>query len=191
MPILSMLPRRNAILTVGGECRCFISTNIHLCLPAYFQHAHTVYSFLDRKSFEAVAFGPGLFQTLESNKAWSALYYSILAIGCQAGGGGSFEPRKGRSWDFFAKSLALFPDLIILPDSLVVLQALAAMTIYSQGISCLPVEHVILTEAARRAHNLGNASLPDSSIASYQRVFWLVYCLEKISSFHFGRNSVS
>ncbi|KAK6072554.1 fungal specific transcription factor domain containing protein [Seiridium cupressi] len=159
-------------------------------LFAYFEQVHPFYPFLDRGSFESLAYGSELPLLLAQNKPWSALYHTVLALGCQVTGGGSFEPGKGEAWRLFSTSLAIFPDLMTLPDSLVLLQAMAAMTIYSVGISCLAVEHVILSEAARRAQSLGSTNLSGNASISYQRVFWVLYSVEKISSFHLGRNSV-
>lgn len=162
-----------------------------LLVLAFFQHVHPFYPFLERQSFEAVAFGPQLYSIIAQNKAWSALYHAVLALGCQVRGGGSFEPDKGDAWQLFSVALAAFPDLMTLPDSLTVLQAMAAMTIFTLGISCLAIEHVIVSEAARRAQNLGSANLTGNAAVLYSRVFWVLYSVEKISSFHFGRNSVS
>ncbi|KAH8197234.1 hypothetical protein TruAng_008592 [Truncatella angustata] len=64
------------------------------------------------------------------------------------------------------------------------------MTIYSLGISCLAIEHLMISESARRAQNLGNAKLTGNALLCYQKVFWVLYFVEKVSSFHFGRNSV-
>ncbi|KAK9795029.1 hypothetical protein SCARD494_05100 [Seiridium cardinale] len=157
---------------------------------SYFEQVHPFYPFLDRGSFESLAYGSELSLLLAQNKPWSALYHTVLALGCQVTGGGSFEPGKGEAWRLFSTSLAIFPDLMTLPDSLVLLQAMAAMTIYSVGISCLAVEHVILSEAARRAQSLGSTNLSGNASISYQRVFWVLYSVEKVSSFHLGRNSV-
>ncbi|ETS87908.1 hypothetical protein PFICI_01736 [Pestalotiopsis fici W106-1] len=159
-------------------------------IQSYFDRVHPFYPFLDRRAFESLAFSSNLPQSLVQDKAWSALYHSVLALGCQAMGGGSFEAGKGEAWRLFSVSLGLFPDLITLPDSLTVLQAMAAMTIYSLGISCIAIEHVIISEAARRAQNLGSSKLTGDEAINYHKVFWVMYSTEKISSFHFGRNSV-
>ncbi|KAI4601528.1 hypothetical protein KJ359_011658 [Pestalotiopsis sp. 9143b] len=169
------------------------STNLieaNAWIQSYFERVHPFYPFLDRKDFESRAFNTNLPTSLVQDKAWSALYHAVLALGCQANGGGSFEPGKGEAWRLFSVSLGLFPDLITLPDSLAVLNAMAAMTVYSLGISCLAIEHVIISEAARRAQNLGSSRLTGEEENNYHKVFWVLYSMEKISSFHFGRNSV-
>ncbi|KAL1882851.1 hypothetical protein Daus18300_000489 [Diaporthe australafricana] len=63
------------------------------------------------------------------------------------------------------------------------------MSLYSLSISCMAIEHVVIQEAARRAQNLRSHKLPESSTLSYQKAFWILYSVEKISSFHFGRPS--
>ncbi|KAL7626533.1 hypothetical protein AAE478_003305 [Parahypoxylon ruwenzoriense] len=146
--------------------------------------------FAVKKEFEALALGPNFPGRLAQNRAMYALYHAVVALGCQAGTGGRFEPGKGRAWQFLTRAFAIFPDLLALPDSLEVLQAMAAMTIYSLNISCLAIEHFILSEAARRAQNLGRANLSGRARASYHRVFWVLYTIEKITNFHFGRNSI-
>ncbi|KAI1458935.1 hypothetical protein F4805DRAFT_423076 [Annulohypoxylon moriforme] len=162
--------------------------NAHIKL--YFERVHPFYPFLDQSEFEAMAFSPSFPGRIAQNKAMYALYHAVVALGCQAGTGGRFEPGKGRAWQYLSKALAIFPDLFALPDSLDVLQAMTAMTIYSLNISCIAIEHFILSEAARRAQNLGRANLSGKARTSYHRAFWVLYTIEKITNFHFGRNSI-
>ncbi|KAH8891119.1 hypothetical protein GQ53DRAFT_841569 [Thozetella sp. PMI_491] len=159
-------------------------------IKSYFDQVHPLYPILDRKVFESVAFGSQLPNMLKNDKAWSALYHSVLALGCQVNGGGSFSPGKGDAWALFSISLSYFPDIVVLPDSLTVLQAMTAMAIYSLGTPCLAIEHVLLSEAARRAQTLSNTTLAGNADMTYRKVFWVLYMVEKASSFHFGRNSV-
>lgn len=179
----------------AGTC-CYGSSPFSLQIitsfyEAYFERAHPLHPFLERKAFEDAASSPTLSHELSHNKAWLALYHAVLALGCRISGGGSFEPGKGKSWRLFATSLAVLPDMLTLVDSITVLQALTTMAIYSLSISCLSIEHVILQEASRRVQNFRGAKLPDGATASYHKAFWVLYSLDKISSFHFGRISVS
>lgn len=161
------------------------------CNLAYFTRAHPLYPFLDRKAFEDTMLAPTFLQEPQHNKAWLALYNAVLALGCQLCGKGSYQPGRGKSWGLFSTSMSVFPDLLSLPDSILVLQALTAMSLYSLSISCMAIEHVVIQEAARRAQNLRSHKLPESSTFIYQKAFWTLYSVEKISSFHFGRPSVS
>ena len=207
------------------------------CIRCYFERVHKLYPFLDRAAFEARALpAPGsgeegekaLARSLARSKAWSSLYYTVLAIGGVysegAGSGatsvhmnntaagapfldaaanmatthtpaqGSFEPGKGTAWRLFSMALANLSDLLILPDSLLTLQALTAMVVYGLGVSCLSIERVILSEASRRAQSLASnfgtsTSGSTQSSVTFQRTFWVLYGIEKIMSFHFGRSS--
>ncbi|CAK7204862.1 hypothetical protein SEUCBS139899_007624 [Sporothrix eucalyptigena] len=177
------------------------------CIQAYFERAHPLCPFLDRAAFEARALpgsdASGTTKEPVPKKAWSALYYSVLAIGCAYLDSSSastantrrnsvqgFEPGKSTAWRLFAQgALAHFHDLHLLPeDSLLTLQALTAMSIYGLGVACLSFERVILTEAARRAQSMAQSPNALSSV-SFQRTFWLLYGIEKVTSFHFGRSS--
>ncbi|OTB07873.1 hypothetical protein M426DRAFT_317765 [Hypoxylon sp. CI-4A] len=162
----------------------------HTNIKLYFERVHPFYPFLDRQQFEEMAFASDLPGRLSRSKASYALYYAVVALGCQASSGGKFEPGKGRAWQFLSRALAILPELLVLPDSLDILQAMTAMTIYSLSISCLAIEHFILSEAARRAQNLGRVNLRGKARTGYHRAFWVLYTLEKITNFHFGRNSI-
>ncbi|OAA59859.1 fungal specific transcription factor domain containing protein [Niveomyces insectorum RCEF 264] len=131
---------------------------------------------------------------------------SSTVAGGDGGNGGaanSFEPGKGSAWRLFSRALANLAELLILPDSLLTLQALTAMAVYGLGVACLSIERVILAEAARRAQSLaassgssGGSSTSSSSSSSspcssatFRRTFWVLYSIEKVMSFHFGRSS--
>ena len=157
----------------------------------YFDRTHGLYPFLDRTSFEGKASSPNNAADLSCSKPWCSLYYSVLAIGCLHANGGSFEPGRGEAWKLFSIALSNFSGLLILPDSLGTLQALTAMAIYGLSVSCLSIERVILTEASRRAQSLVSSNFVGQAAHTYQKTFWVLYGLEKVMSFHFGRGSVS
>jgi hypothetical protein len=159
---------------------------------AYFERIHPIYPFLDKDSFESAVFSDDLAFQLSRSSAWNCLYHAVLALGCQMSHGGSYEPGAGKAWELFSIALGTFADLLLQPDSLLVLQAMTAMAVYAQGVSCISVNHVITAEAARRAQNLATINMASTKAqASYQRAFWVLYSIEKISSFHFSRSSVS
>ncbi|KAI0383502.1 hypothetical protein F5Y04DRAFT_26889 [Hypomontagnella monticulosa] len=162
--------------------------NAHI--KTYFERVHPLYPFLDQKEFEGMAFAPNLPERLAQNKALYALYYAVVALGCSTGSGGKYEPGKGRAWQYLTRAFIIFPDLLAFPDSLEVFQAMTALAIYSLNISCLAIEHFILSEAGRRAQNLSRANLRSKARVEYHRAFWVLYTVEKISNFHFGRNSI-
>ena len=55
------------------------------------------------------AFGPQAGPLLDQDPAWAALYYAVLAIGCQYQGEGTFTPGKGKAWSFFKAAVSLIP----------------------------------------------------------------------------------
>lgn len=109
---------------------------IHSCLPlsshcwqtllgtyvAYFNQLHPTYPFLDRHVFEDKVFGPNLSEELCANSAFSALYHTVLALGCQYHEGGAFDPGNGKAWKLFQVSLGLVSDILMPRGTLMGLQ---------------------------------------------------------------------
>ncbi|OLN86279.1 Protein STB5-like protein 1 [Colletotrichum chlorophyti] len=155
----------------------------------YFERVHPRFPFLDRAAFEATAASQDKPNAVPRSKPWVCLYHTVLALGCQYDGGGSFEPGQGESWKLFSVALANFTELILLPDSLTTLQAVTAMAIYSLGVCGIALEQVFMSEAARRAQNLADARFVGPASDAYRRTFWVLYSLEKITCFHHGRTS--
>ncbi|OLN87214.1 putative transcriptional regulatory protein C530.05-like protein 5 [Colletotrichum chlorophyti] len=158
-------------------------------IKVYFDRVQPVFPFLDRVLFETTVASPEFPSLLDRSKPWSCLYHTILALGCQYAGGGTFEPGKGESWQYFAVSLGSLSDLLLLPDSLVTLQALTAMSVYSLCLCGLAVEPVILSEAARRAQMMCSNNFTGPTAQAYHKAFWTLYAIEKITCFHMGKNS--
>lgn len=159
--------------------------------PVYFERVHPLLPFLERASFESIALSNNIDEVLTNSKSWVCLYHAVLALGSQYDGEGSFEPCTGKSWKIFAVSLAYFPELLLHNDSLPTLEAMTAMSAFSLSVSCLAIEHVIISEAGRRAQNLAGANFTSRSAQRYSRCFWVLYAIEKMSSFQIGRSSVS
>ncbi|KAF9878803.1 hypothetical protein CkaCkLH20_03703 [Colletotrichum karsti] len=160
-----------------------------LYIRLYFERVHPVFPFLDKTLFETTVAGPNFINLLERSKPWSCLYHTVLALGSQYADGGTFEAGKGESWRLFAVALGGFSEMLLLPDSLTILQALTAMAVYGLGICGLAVEPVIMSEAARRAQSMSNNNFTGTAAHAYQKAFWILYAVEKITSFHFGRSS--
>ena len=93
-----------------------------LCYAAYFDTVHPVYPFLCPDTFRARALGQNLTQSLTADKSWAALFYTIVAIGCQNNDGGSFEAGVGEAWSYFERSLSYFQDLLFGRGSLTAVQ---------------------------------------------------------------------
>ncbi|KAF2493354.1 hypothetical protein BU16DRAFT_528662 [Lophium mytilinum] len=159
-------------------------------IRSFFEQVHPLYPFLDQHAFQETLSNPQFSQILHTNKAWSALYHAVLALGSQYNNGGTFEPGQNRAWQLFSVSLALYPDLVILPDSLIALQAVTAMSVFALSVSCIQIEHTMISESARRAQNLNLIKSRASPDSVYNRAFWVVYSLEKMTTFCAGRGSV-
>ncbi|KAF6817819.1 hypothetical protein CSOJ01_02256 [Colletotrichum sojae] len=164
-------------------------SKVPLYIRHYFERVHPLFPFLDKTSFEATVSSPNFPDLLGRSKQWSCLYHTVLALGAQYCDGGSFEAGKGESWRLFSVALGMFSDLLLLADSLTTLQALTAMSVFGLGICGLAVEPVIMSEAARRAQSMSSNSFTGSAAHAYQKAFWILYAIEKITSFHFGRSS--
>lgn len=98
------------------------------CNTAYFEQVHPLYPFLDRREFEEKAFNVQLPRYLSSSASFSALYHTVLALGCQYHEGGAFDPGQGKAWKLFQISLGLFPDVLVPRETLVNVQVSDAMT---------------------------------------------------------------
>ncbi|KAH8819358.1 fungal-specific transcription factor domain-containing protein [Xylogone sp. PMI_703] len=156
-------------------------------IKSYFLHIHPVYPFLNRARFESRAFSPNLRQSLKVDKGWSALYFTVLALGCQYHGEGTFDQGKGKPWEYFQIALENLPDILIPMDNLINAQAMAAMAIFSLNFSCIEVLELLATEAARIALAMNLHQSVENAEA--QRTFWVIYCIEKEFCFYVARES--
>ncbi|PYI03995.1 fungal-specific transcription factor [Aspergillus sclerotiicarbonarius CBS 121057] len=159
-------------------------------IAAYFDTVHPIYPFLCPDTFRGRALGPNLTQSLIADKSWAALFYAILAIGCQNNDGGSFEAGVGEAWSYFERSLSYFQDLLFGRGSLTAVQALIAMAIFSSTVSAFQFEPLMLSEAAIMAQGLGYHRSNSPQEGQCRRTFWVLYFMEKTSCFATGKTSV-
>ena len=89
---------------------------------AFFKHVHPLYPFLDREEFESGIHDFNLARDSAVNPPLSALYHTVLALGCQYVGEGSFHPEKGKAWRLFQVALGLFSEILYPSESLLNLQ---------------------------------------------------------------------
>ncbi|GKZ26322.1 hypothetical protein AbraIFM66951_002246 [Aspergillus brasiliensis] len=162
----------------------FLSDN-HNPLAAYFDMVHPIYPFLCPDTFRARAASQDLVQSLETDKSWAALFYAIVAIGCQNNEGGSFDAGVGEAWSYFEQSLSCFQDLFFGRGSLTAVQA-----IFSSTVSAFNFEPLMLTEAAVMAQGLGYHRSNSPQEGPCRRTFWVLYYMEKTSCFATGKTSV-
>ncbi|KAK1851791.1 fungal specific transcription factor [Colletotrichum chrysophilum] len=183
----SILTRTDEVLSrLGSERRC-----PPVRIPADESRLYIrLYPFLNRDDFEEKAFSPELEKVLEDDLQYSSLYHAVLALGCQHFGQGSFDPGKGRAWELFRICLSHTADILNFGDSLLGLQALTAMSVFSMSACYLQVEHSILAEATRMALALRyHKSALEGGQAVCRRTFWVLYHLEKQYSFQARRSS--
>ncbi|RDW74230.1 hypothetical protein BP5796_07672 [Coleophoma crateriformis] len=153
---------------------------------SYFLHIHPVYPFLDRVQFERRASDKNLPETLKVDKAWCALYFTVLALGSQFHDEGTFDQGKGKPWKLFQVALGTLPELILPSKRLLNAQAIFALT-----FSCLSILEMLVTEAVRiaTAMDLHICVGSDTTHVQMQRTFWTIYNLEKEFCFLAGRAS--
>lgn len=93
----------------------------HLIL-VFFDRVYPIYPFLDRASFEGLAFGHDVQDRVLHETPWMVLYTTIIALGLLYHDGGSFNPFDGNSWQLFAIAMKRFHKLLFAPKSLMVAQ---------------------------------------------------------------------
>ncbi|RHZ57996.1 uncharacterized protein CDV56_105302 [Aspergillus thermomutatus] len=82
-------------------------------IETYLHAVHPLCPFLCPGSFKRSVEALDLERNLATDKPWAALYYAVVAIGCQYNDGGSFEPGQGEAWFYFAKSTSFYQDIIL------------------------------------------------------------------------------
>ncbi|KAL7660455.1 hypothetical protein ACMYSQ_003332 [Aspergillus niger] len=179
---------------ISGTCvliaRSYSLADKYNPLAAYFDTVHPIYPFLCPNTFRARATSQELVQSLGTDKVWAALFYAILAIGCQNNEGGSYDTGVGEAWSYFERSLSCFQDLLFGRGSLTAVQALLAMAVFSSTVSAFNFEPLMLTEAAVMAQGLGYHRSNSAQEGPCRRTFWVLYYMEKTSCFATGKTSV-
>ncbi|EER38851.1 conserved hypothetical protein [Histoplasma capsulatum H143] len=158
-------------------------------IKAYFENLHPLYPFLDRQEFSSHVLELRTQDTENTNKALSALYHAVLALGSQYHNNGSFVLGSGKSWGLFQICLGHLPDLIVPAYSLVKLQALTAMSIFAMNVSCIKLDQTLIYEAARVAQYLRYHKSCHAQ-ESHLRLFWTIYYIEKMTAFYESNSSV-
>lgn len=120
------------------------------------------------------------------------LYCAILSLGILAREPGCFRPMEGPAWNLFIHVLRSFPNLLFMRNSMISAQTLTAMAIFATNHSSWSVEELFITEAARIAValHLNKQHSNLSNTPERQRLFWVIYCLEKEYCFHSTQSSV-
>ncbi|KAG5929171.1 hypothetical protein E4U42_006899 [Claviceps africana] len=158
-------------------------------IDAYFKFVHPVYPFLDRGEFTSRTLSHDDTSDAPEDKTFSALYYSVLALGSQYVDGGTFQPGQGVTWNLFQTALGYVADVIVPKETLENLQALTAMSVFATNACCLQLEDTLIGEAARMALSLRYHKSANSSVSEL-RTFWVIYYMEKQSCFQNRMSSI-
>ncbi|KAJ6124366.1 hypothetical protein N7471_011683, partial [Penicillium samsonianum] len=166
--------------------------SVNLYIASYFEQVHPIYPFLQRHEFERKALDNRCSQFCEECAPFSALYHTVLALGCQRLGGETFQLGCSPSWKLFQVALGLFAEMITTKETLVHVQAMTAMAIFARNSSGVQIERLLTTEAARIAQFIGinRAIYANEDMDLCRRAFWTIYVLEKTQTFACGRDSI-
>ncbi|KAE8317205.1 hypothetical protein BDV41DRAFT_573301 [Aspergillus transmontanensis] len=180
----------SSIWNQSGEVPRLSPDRTRHLIDMFFENIHPLHPFLDRPEFESRAFAPTLQADLANGVSWTALYYTVLALGCEFDGGGSFAPGDGEAWSLFKVALDLYPRVLLLNTDLLEVQAITAMAVFCLNLSGTQIQGKIISEAARVAQRafLNKASTSSDAIIR-SRAFWVVYYIEKTVTFHHGTTS--
>lgn len=167
----------------------------------YFSTVQSVFPVLDAAIFDE-KLAQWYQQPSCQSDSWKALLNAVLASGCRAGlsreTASAFQVSSSEAWGFFQNALNYEPKLVHSATDLLSVQALAVMTVFAQGMSSSQrLEYTLCSAAARLAHSLAlNRHAPKQWHMSgreqleRQRLFWVIYCLDKSIALRSGRPPV-
>lgn len=170
-------------------------------VQAYFSAVQTVFPVLDRAKFES-QLAEFFVKPEEQSDSWRALLNAVIASGCRAAlsdeTASAFQESGQEAWGYFRNALCYETTLVNGVTDLTAVQALSVMTVFAQGMSSPQrLEFTLSSTAARLAHSIAlNRSPPaewnlvDSEKRERNRLFWVVYCLDKTIALRCGRPSV-
>ncbi|WJG37040.1 uncharacterized protein FOBCDRAFT_253746 [Fusarium oxysporum Fo47] len=183
-PYPNNLEKEARSVTLSQQCRLDY-------IQSYFDQVHPLYPFLDRASFENRARSSRVGDIGSVDPAWCALYHAVLGLGSLYHECGSFDAFSGTAWDIFRVSLDFFPRIVFGQINLATVQAMAAMAIFSVTYEALPIEGVLISEAARIvSHFQITKAEACKTNQEFQRTFWVIYSLESEYCLNTGRSSI-
>ena len=101
-PLVDRATATKYIISRSIANRYYIVIKLLTLHLVYYEQVHPLFPHLDRESFDSTVTSGNLSTILNNDPAFSALYHSVLALGCLHDGGGSFEPGKGKAWELFS-----------------------------------------------------------------------------------------
>lgn len=171
-------------------------------VDAYFGTVQTVFPVLDRDEFDALWETYGIAEGA-GPPSWQALLNAVLASGCRAAlsdeeTAAAFQASGRAAWAFFQNALAYEPLIIHHATDLTAVQAMAVLTVFAQGLSSPQrLEYTLCSMAVRLAQGLAlhrrpaaEWGLTDSEQRQRDRVFWVIYGLDKTIALRCGRPAV-
>lgn len=138
--------------------------------------------------------------------SWHALLNAVLASGCRAAlsdnkTAAAFQASGRAAWAFFQNALTYEPLIIHHATDLTAVQAMAVLTVFAQGLSNPQrLEYTLCSMAVRLAQGLvlhrrlgrlaTEWSLTEGEQRQRDRVFWVIYGLDKTIALRCGRPAV-
>ncbi|KAJ5532322.1 fungal-specific transcription factor domain-containing protein [Penicillium frequentans] len=199
---LALLTPSNARASTRDIAREIPPAQAMAYVEAYFSTVQVIFPILDRDVFLAQVAAAGAGQAPASTYSWQALYSAVLASGCRATlseeTAEAFKKSGREAWGYFQNALSFESRILHGATDLMAIQAVAVMTIFAQGLSSPQrLEYTLCSIASRLAQSLGLNSHPPSEWnltenekRERNRIFWVIYCLDKMISLRCGRPCV-
>ncbi|KAJ9145042.1 Fungal specific transcription factor domain containing protein [Pleurostoma richardsiae] len=160
-------------------------------VEAYFDTVQVIFPILDRDKFlsQLEEFGTG--RGMAQNPSWQALLNAVLASGCRAALSAetaeAFKESGRKAWGYFHNALSFESRILHGSTDLMAVQAMAVMTVFAQGTSSPQrLEYTICSIASRLAQSLAlnrhpppEWNLTEEEQRERNRVFWVIYCLDR------------
>ncbi|KAM5358497.1 hypothetical protein ACJZ2D_015222 [Fusarium nematophilum] len=176
-------------------------SDIQRYIDVYFSDVQILFPILDRQRLltQLSTFGTS---SDGQRHSWMALLNAVLASGCRAAlsdeTGDAFRTSGCEAWRFFQSALSFEKRIIHDATDLLAVQAVAVMTVFAQGLSCPQrLEWTLSSIASRLAHSLAlnRHPAPEWNLAEDEkqernRVFWVIFCLDKMIALRSGRPPV-
>ncbi|CAK7205231.1 hypothetical protein SEUCBS139899_007998 [Sporothrix eucalyptigena] len=198
------LPRGGAALLLRTSPMAPIPSRatVRWYVDTYFSSVQTVFPVLDRDEFEEQMAAAEAKDDDHQSPSWKALFFAVLASGCRAAlsdeTAAAFQESGRASWAYFQNALAYELLIIHHATDLTAVQALAVMTVFAQGLSSPQrLEYTLSSIAARLAQSLAlhRRASPDWGLGAAEkrrrdRVFWVIYGLDKTIGLRCGRPAI-
>ncbi|KAM5357065.1 hypothetical protein ACJZ2D_016656 [Fusarium nematophilum] len=171
-------------------------------VEAYFSKVQVIFPILDRDTFLSQLATLGTSSDGATNCSWQALLNAVLASGCRATLSDetaiAFRISGREGWGYFRTALSFESRILHGATDLMAVQAMAVMTVFAQGLSSPQrLEYTLSSIASRLAQSLAlnrhppsEWNLAESEKRERDRVFWVIYCLDRSISLRCGRPAI-